>query len=386
MVGCRVQQTCTACAEKAAEVVRNGKGGTGLGLWQARAEGAPRSRDARLAWWSLGTVARSEQLPASAGTPFGRGRWSTGSGRAQQMSTEGQSLRSPMRGVRQDSPLTSFGKPAPRPRRVGDELLREEASERRAEGMRGVDDDLPGGARRTMTLAVETGCTPKGQQETATGLGLRFEPTVPCAGPTPAGPHVGLAATSVAAGHLPTGCSPGSTVPCRTALEGRPATSGTLVFGPESRGSASPRDFFGGHGGGGADRVLEHGKGQEGSPQLGRQPQPRRPARSVKIHPPWQQDGERSDGPRERPTTRCWKACTTDLASLRRRGAPGAGPWRPPLFDGPNRPREKTPRLLAANAASDSDGPSPKRADSKCRHRQHQGPRALVQSVRPTMD
>jgi hypothetical protein len=32
MVGCRVQQTCTAHAEQAAEVVRNGKGGTGLGL------------------------------------------------------------------------------------------------------------------------------------------------------------------------------------------------------------------------------------------------------------------------------------------------------------------------------------------------------------------
>jgi hypothetical protein len=211
-------------------------------------------------------------------------------------------------------------------------------------------------------------------------------PTVPCAGPTPAGPRVGLAATSVAVRHLPTGCSPGSTVPCRTALEGRPATSGTLVFGLESRGSASPRDFFGRHGGGGADRVLEHGKGQEGSPPLGRQPQPRRPARSVKIHPPWQQDGERSDGPRERPTTRCWKACTTDLATLRRSGAPGAGPWRPPLLDGPDRPGEKSPKLLAAKAAFDSDGPSPKRADSKCRHRQRQGPRALAQSVRPTMD
>jgi hypothetical protein len=32
MVGCRVQQTCTAHAEQAVEVVRNGKGGTGLGL------------------------------------------------------------------------------------------------------------------------------------------------------------------------------------------------------------------------------------------------------------------------------------------------------------------------------------------------------------------
>jgi rhodanese-related sulfurtransferase len=31
MVGCRVQQTCTACAEQAAEVVRNGKGGTSAG-------------------------------------------------------------------------------------------------------------------------------------------------------------------------------------------------------------------------------------------------------------------------------------------------------------------------------------------------------------------
>jgi len=32
MVGCRVQQTCTAHAEQAVEVVRNGKDGTGLGL------------------------------------------------------------------------------------------------------------------------------------------------------------------------------------------------------------------------------------------------------------------------------------------------------------------------------------------------------------------
>jgi hypothetical protein len=32
MVGCRVQQTCTAHVEQAVEVVRNGKGGTGSGL------------------------------------------------------------------------------------------------------------------------------------------------------------------------------------------------------------------------------------------------------------------------------------------------------------------------------------------------------------------
>jgi hypothetical protein len=40
MVGSRVQQTCIASVEKAAEVVRNGKGGTGLEAWQPRAEGA----------------------------------------------------------------------------------------------------------------------------------------------------------------------------------------------------------------------------------------------------------------------------------------------------------------------------------------------------------
>ena len=40
IVGCRVQQTCTAHAEQAVEVVRNGMDGTGLGPWQARAEGA----------------------------------------------------------------------------------------------------------------------------------------------------------------------------------------------------------------------------------------------------------------------------------------------------------------------------------------------------------
>jgi hypothetical protein len=32
MIGCRVQQTCTACVEQAAEVVRNGTGGTSPGL------------------------------------------------------------------------------------------------------------------------------------------------------------------------------------------------------------------------------------------------------------------------------------------------------------------------------------------------------------------
>lgn len=41
--------------------------------------------------------------------------------------------------------------------------------------------------------------------------------------------------------------------------------------------------------GGGADRVLEHGKGQEGSSPLGRKLQTRRPARSVKARPPWRQ-------------------------------------------------------------------------------------------------
>jgi hypothetical protein len=62
-------------------------------------------------------------MPAPAGTPFGRGRWSTGSGRAQQMSTEGRSLRPPMRGVRQDSVLISFGRSAPRSQRSQQSFL-----------------------------------------------------------------------------------------------------------------------------------------------------------------------------------------------------------------------------------------------------------------------
>jgi hypothetical protein len=168
--------------------------------------------------------------------------------------------------------------------------------------------------------------TPPGDRHSQSQASARGQLGSTPAGTTPAGPRVGLATASAAAGHLPTGCSPGSTAPCRAALEGRPATSGAEVFGPEPRGSASPQVLFGASGGGGTDRVLEHGKGQEGSSPLGRKLQTRRPARSVKTQPPWRQDGERSDGPRERPTTRSWKACTADLEPLRRNGAPGAGP------------------------------------------------------------
>jgi hypothetical protein len=105
----------------------------------------------------------------------------------------------------------------------------------------GVDDALQGGARRTTASAVGTACTTTGQQVRAAGFGLR--PTLRCtdAGTTPAGPRIGLAATSVTAGHLPTGCSSGSTAPCRAALEGRPATSVAVVFGRTPRGSASPQ-------------------------------------------------------------------------------------------------------------------------------------------------
>jgi hypothetical protein len=103
MIGCRAQQTCTACAEKAAEVVRNGKGGTGFGQWLARTEGEWSEGDRARAW-------RPERAPAhhqaSAGwTPFG-GSWScpsAGSGRTQRMSMKGIFEKS-MRGVRQDSP------------------------------------------------------------------------------------------------------------------------------------------------------------------------------------------------------------------------------------------------------------------------------------------
>jgi hypothetical protein len=45
MIGSRVQQTCSACAEKAVEAVRNGKGGTRPGPWQVRAEGRQRLDD-----------------------------------------------------------------------------------------------------------------------------------------------------------------------------------------------------------------------------------------------------------------------------------------------------------------------------------------------------
>jgi hypothetical protein len=111
------------CARGASRRSREKRQGRNrIRAWHARTEGAPRSREARKARRSLGTRARQEPLPASAGTPFGRGRWSTGSGHVQQLSTERQSLRSPMRGVRQDSPLTSPGRPAPRPGRVGGTL------------------------------------------------------------------------------------------------------------------------------------------------------------------------------------------------------------------------------------------------------------------------
>jgi len=40
MVGSRVQQTCKVCVEQAVEVVRNGKDGTGLSVWQPAAEGS----------------------------------------------------------------------------------------------------------------------------------------------------------------------------------------------------------------------------------------------------------------------------------------------------------------------------------------------------------
>lgn len=107
--------------------------------------------------------------------------------------------------------------------------------------MLGVDDALQGGARRTTASAVGTACTTTGQQGRAAGFGLRRELRCTDAGTTPAGPRIGLAATSVTAGHLPTGCSSGSTAPCRAALEGRPATSDADVFGPTPRGSASPQ-------------------------------------------------------------------------------------------------------------------------------------------------
>lgn len=76
---------------------------------------------------ALGTTvgtAGSGDLSTSVGTSFGRGRQRAGSGHAPPMSMEGQSLRSPMRGVRQDSSWsTACGGPS-RPVRVGDDLLR----------------------------------------------------------------------------------------------------------------------------------------------------------------------------------------------------------------------------------------------------------------------
>jgi len=89
MIGCRVKQTCTACAEQAAEAGRNGKGGTGFESWQARTEGEWSSGDQAKAWGpkraicspsGLGRVdpVRGEQVQ-----PF------AGSGRTQRMSLEG---------------------------------------------------------------------------------------------------------------------------------------------------------------------------------------------------------------------------------------------------------------------------------------------------------
>ena len=154
----------------------------------------------------------------------------------------GAIFESSMRGVRQDSPLTALGWPALRPRRVGWDLPPQEAPfGRRAAGCAG-SRRCPAGRRKTdHGSGCGTACPTTGQQVRATGFGLRRDPGCTDAGTTPAGPRIGLAATSVTAGHLPTGCSPGSTAPCRAALEGRPATTGADVFGRKPRGSASPQ-------------------------------------------------------------------------------------------------------------------------------------------------
>lgn len=129
MVGSRVQQTCTASVAQAAEVVRNGMGGTRLEAWLPRAEGAQGSWSGREAWpsWSLTTAsrtgkeaedeprARTKRLePAgkattngsmltSVSTSFGRGQQCAGSGHTKRTSTEGRIFENTMRGVRQDS-------------------------------------------------------------------------------------------------------------------------------------------------------------------------------------------------------------------------------------------------------------------------------------------
>lgn len=189
-----------------------------------------------------------------------------------------------MRGVRQDSPLTTFGWPASRPRRVGWVLPPQEGTSGRRVRKYARSRRCPAGRSKTGHPFGEGDRVRRhGTVETSRRLRPDASPTGQRAGTTPAGPRIGLAVASVTVGHLPTGCSPGSTAPCRAALVDRPAISGVKVFGPKPRGSASPLDLFGGWGGGGADRVLEHGEGQEGSTPLGRKLQTRRPARSVKT-------------------------------------------------------------------------------------------------------
>lgn len=90
----------------------------------------------------------------------------------------------------------------------------------------GVDDALHAGsagdAQRTMASAVETGSDAHESAHAAAGERNRprsvARPAAACAGTPPAGPRVGLAVTSVAVGHLPTGCSPGSTACLQAAL------------------------------------------------------------------------------------------------------------------------------------------------------------------------
>jgi hypothetical protein len=250
---------CARGANRRSREKRQGRNRTRA--WHARAEGAPRSREAAKAPGSFGIRATKQQLPASAGTPFGRGRWSTGSGRVQRMSTERRSLRPPMRGVRQDSPLTSFGRTAPRPGRVGDTAALKHASGprsgvppsgRAAEGMRGVDDALPGGAQRTTASAAETGHCARGQPQTTTGLG----PWKPWPRPS----RNNASRTTCRARGRFGGCG----TPAHRLLLREHGSLPSRAGGPtchqrrrglrtRARGSASPQVFFGTSGGGGAD-------------------------------------------------------------------------------------------------------------------------------------
>ena len=117
------------CVAQAAEVVRNGKGGTGLEARQLRAEGAQRSRAAHLGESDVHLGGHLVRTGTAASWEWTHSGYVDG----------GAIFENTMRGVRQDSTWqAACGRPRSTP--VGKEHFFGSASERRTSGERRVDD------------------------------------------------------------------------------------------------------------------------------------------------------------------------------------------------------------------------------------------------------